>query len=172
MPEWLTTTIVVSWIASGILGGIVGAQKDAGVYGFFLGIIFGPLGVVAALSLDGRPKCPACTGRLNGRARVCPCCHAALVWIRNSAGELRPVLADEGDEFKRRVEARKQAIETQLQQGHGSPQPLTAASEPIVSAAPVVAPPVVPSPAQPPLPVPPKRAATIPGRNPAPPRRA
>jgi len=80
MEDSLTTFIVLSWIASAILGAIVGAQKKEGAQGFVLGLIFGPLGLIASFALDGRLECYRCHSRVNGEPQVCPYCRAELGW--------------------------------------------------------------------------------------------
>jgi hypothetical protein len=181
MPEWLMWSIVVSWFACAILGFIVGEQKCAGGQGMALGLIFGPLGVIAALSLDGRPHCPRCVEPLNAPSRsessICPHCHAALAWRRDSNGNQRPQLDDAKEQSnhgacnldRRTIESRRLDDESQrkldaLDAG------ATTAARPTSPEPPVVAPP--------PLPLPPKRPAAAPttttppaGRNPSPPRR-
>ena len=66
--------IIIAWVSCGILGAVVGSGKQSTAEGGFLGLIFGPLGVIAAFALDNRPKCPACGGRLNGEVRKCQHC--------------------------------------------------------------------------------------------------
>jgi hypothetical protein len=71
---------VFLWIASAICGAHAAADRNAGQGGFFLGLIFGPVGVIAALGLDNRPNCPNCRGRLDGRGRMCQHCGTLLEW--------------------------------------------------------------------------------------------
>lgn len=66
--------LVASWVVCGIAGAIVGSAKNAGAGGFVLGLLLGPIGVIAAFSLDGRRQCPKCGTRLNAGASVCPQC--------------------------------------------------------------------------------------------------
>ncbi|QDU14724.1 Double zinc ribbon [Gimesia maris] len=61
-------------IICGIFGAIVGGSKDAGTAGFWLGLLFGPLGILVAFTLDNREKCLQCGSRLDGEAKVCPSC--------------------------------------------------------------------------------------------------
>ena len=75
MPE-----IVVFWVVCAILGAIIGGRKDASGAGFLLGLIFGPLGVIAAFAMDSRSSCPHCGGRLNGRPQVCQHCQRSIQW--------------------------------------------------------------------------------------------
>jgi len=83
MGENVVPIVILSWIASAILGTIVGSQKDAGEVGLALGLIFGPLGVIASFALDGRRECYRCNSRVNGRPMMCPYCNAELEWERN-----------------------------------------------------------------------------------------
>lgn len=72
--------VVVAWIICGVLGAIIGSSKNAAGIGFMLGVLFGPLGVIAAFATDGRDKCSKCQGRLNGKPEICPHCGTKLDW--------------------------------------------------------------------------------------------
>ncbi len=80
MSDIFITLLVIVAIACAFLGGLVGAQKNASGTGAILGLVFGPLGVIAAFALDARPKCPNCMTHLNGRAKECPSCRKPLFW--------------------------------------------------------------------------------------------
>jgi hypothetical protein len=43
-----------------------------------LGLLFGPLGVLAAFALDARATCPRCYGRIDAEAYICMYCHTPL----------------------------------------------------------------------------------------------
>ncbi len=73
--------LVLGVLWCGLAGAVVGSQKRAGLMGALWGVVFGPLGVVVALSLDERPKCPRCGGRLNGEPEICQHCHSPLTWV-------------------------------------------------------------------------------------------
>ena len=75
MPE-----IIAFWVVCAILGAIIGSRKDASGAGFLMGLIFGPLGVIAAFAIDNRSSCPHCGGRLNGRPQVCQHCQRSIQW--------------------------------------------------------------------------------------------
>lgn len=47
--------IIGVWLVCGIVGRIVGSQKGAGTLGAVLGLLLGPLGVIAAGFVDARP---------------------------------------------------------------------------------------------------------------------
>lgn len=71
------------WVLAIVAAGIVGANRGALFGGIMLGVFLGPLGAIVALSLDGRPFCPHCRGRLNlagiyDWTGVCPHCHVEL----------------------------------------------------------------------------------------------
>lgn len=68
-------TLVAFWLVCGIVGGIIANSKGAGVQGFILGLMLGPLGVLAAFAVDGRMACTRCGTKLNGRPQICPQCH-------------------------------------------------------------------------------------------------
>ena len=69
--EWL----IVLWIICGIIGSVIGSQKEAAGKGFWLGLLLGPIGIAIALGVDSRPCCPNCGTRLNGRPLQCPQCQ-------------------------------------------------------------------------------------------------
>ena len=73
--------IVGFWIVCGIVGAIIGSAKNAGPAGFALGLLLGPLGVIAAFILDNRRKCPQCKGRVDDGAQICQHCHSAIVQL-------------------------------------------------------------------------------------------
>jgi len=85
----MQTVLIGAWLASALLGCIMGGQRDAIGFGFVLGLFFGPLGLVAALTLDERPQCPRCHGRVNRLSlrglptkspAVCQHCHVQINW--------------------------------------------------------------------------------------------
>ncbi len=78
--------IVVLWIMSAIAGAFASADREAALMGFFLGLILGPIGAIAALGLDGRYTCPRCRGRLDGRGEICQHCGQEFVWVENRFG--------------------------------------------------------------------------------------
>ena len=49
--------------------------REARLLGFLLGLFFGPLGVVAALGVDGRSICERFGARVFASAEICPQCH-------------------------------------------------------------------------------------------------
>ena len=75
---------VIALICGGLAAGVALPRKAA-IYGLILGLLFGPLGLIAAFRLDERPQCPYCLSRINGRikgATVCPYCRNDLFWRR------------------------------------------------------------------------------------------
>ena len=87
VEEWLILVCFCGavWIACGFLGAVIGqCRRDLGG-GLLLGLVFGPLGVIAALGLDGRPCCPRCGGRLDSMGRVCQHCRVLLGWVNGKA---------------------------------------------------------------------------------------
>ena len=62
----VVVTAVVAAV-SGAIGSSVGSRKNAGVEGFWLGFLLGPLGIlIVAIAIDNRPQCHLCHGRLDG----------------------------------------------------------------------------------------------------------
>lgn len=60
---WIIASIALLICAVG--ASHIAEQRQAGTEGFFFGLFFGPLGVIAAGFLDRRPRCPRCGGRIN-----------------------------------------------------------------------------------------------------------
>lgn len=77
------------WIVSGIAAALVGAQREAGCLAAAIVFALGPIGLVVAFALDGRPRCPRCGSGVPEHATSCSRCHARFAW---AAG--RPRLAE------------------------------------------------------------------------------
>jgi hypothetical protein len=61
----LAILILIGWFISMAFAAHFGGQRNAGMTGLFLGFLFGPVGMIAAGFLDGRPNCSRCGGRQN-----------------------------------------------------------------------------------------------------------
>jgi hypothetical protein len=72
--------LILCWIGCMVAGGCAGSGKRATVAGVVLGAILGPLGVIAALGIDGREHCPRCAGKADGEGNVCQHCGLPLLW--------------------------------------------------------------------------------------------
>lgn len=97
----LTTQIFAFWLVCGFVGAIIGSAKQSGFAGFLLGLILGPLGLLAAFMVDGRAKCPTCAGRLHSGSRLCHHCGQP---IADPASQLQRA---ESDDLTREEEAAK-----------------------------------------------------------------
>lgn len=75
--------LIFTWIACPVAGGIIASRKKATLGGALLGLFLGPIGVIAAFALDGRPSCPTCQSKLDGRGEICPLCKTDLEWRIN-----------------------------------------------------------------------------------------
>jgi len=85
MPEvWFVA--IATWLCSGVVGAIIGARRNSLGPGFLLGLLFGPLGAIAAFALDGRPMCPTCRNRIDLLAQMCPICRTELAWLDGTVG--------------------------------------------------------------------------------------
>ena len=82
--------IIYLWVGSIFCGMAAGSGKDAPMLGAALGLLFGPVGAIAALGLDGRKCCPACGGRMDTYAAKCQHCGAPLKWEKGNP-KLRPM---------------------------------------------------------------------------------
>ena len=92
-PDELRLVLVVCAIAfvSGGVGALVGALRGRAAFGFFLGLILGPLGwLFTMLMPDNRRQCPACRGPVHPEATRCRHCSAELPPILKR--ELRRVI--------------------------------------------------------------------------------
>lgn len=100
--EWFI--LIVSLLICGIIGALIGANKNAEGTGCLIGVLFGPLGLLAALATDNRKMCPNCGGRLNGTPPMCQHCGRSLEWAEPvSASELQHIEDRERVERRRRV---------------------------------------------------------------------
>lgn len=74
--------VLILLVACGALGGIAAERNQAFGWGFFLGLVFGPLGVMVACFIDNRPLCPRCGGPSNSTSAkpfpVCSHCGADM----------------------------------------------------------------------------------------------
>ena len=67
------------WLAFGLWAmGMQQAKGQSGCLGFFLGIVFGPVGVLVCWLDKGRP-CPYCRGSLHPDAVKCPRCQSQVM---------------------------------------------------------------------------------------------
>ena len=81
----LLVVFVVSFVAfviCGVVGASLASEKGRGVAGFWLGFIFGPIGIVIALllkpSTSGLRPCPFCAELIQPVALKCRFCNAEL----------------------------------------------------------------------------------------------
>lgn len=72
--------IAVFWFFNLAVCVHVGQRRNAAGQCFFVGLLFGPLGLLLALAMDYREDCPACYTRLNGPVHFCPGCRCAIRW--------------------------------------------------------------------------------------------
>jgi ribosomal protein L37AE/L43A len=99
-------TLVAIWLVCGIVAGIIGSAKNAGVQGFIFGVMLGPLGILAAFAVDGRMNCSQCGTKLNAGAKICPSCHEPVAGgldLPDNASELAEM------EYVRRMREKRQA---------------------------------------------------------------
>lgn len=85
-------------LGSGLIAAGIASGKQARLEGFLCGLFGGPLGVVGALWLDNRPKCPQCSGRLHSTATYCPHCQSA---VPASLAPLQPEVLTNPDELQK-----------------------------------------------------------------------
>jgi hypothetical membrane protein len=67
------------WLIFGIVGAMIGKQKGEGFLGFIIGMLLGPIGILAVLFSSGNRKvCPACKEHIHRDATRCPHCREEL----------------------------------------------------------------------------------------------
>lgn len=72
--EWL-----LIWFLFAAGGAAIGVPKDRGLLGFFLGLLFGPFGLLFICLIPGnRRTCPACKMRVHPEASICPHCRSEI----------------------------------------------------------------------------------------------
>ena len=64
--------ILLGFLVCGGLGARIAGQRECERDGLILGMVFGPLGLLAAMVIDGRAKCQQCASRFNRGAKICP----------------------------------------------------------------------------------------------------
>lgn len=100
---------LIFWLLCGVYAAHIAEQKHAGNQGFWLGLLLGPLGVVAAGFLDNRPLCSECGGRLKGTPqkpfRLCPHCRAELRAVTYTAAPPDGDWSASIDEARRQFDA-------------------------------------------------------------------
>ena len=68
--------IVAIWLICGIIAAIIGQKKGEGCAAFILGVLLGPIGILATVASKGnRKECPNCKEMINKKATVCPHCQ-------------------------------------------------------------------------------------------------
>lgn len=64
------------WLFCGVIAATIGAKKGEGCGAFFVGIVFGPFGILfALLSKGNRKTCPYCRELIHNEATVCSHCQ-------------------------------------------------------------------------------------------------
>jgi hypothetical protein len=67
--------VIMGWLVSGVIGGVLGERKDRRGEGVVLGILLGPIGWLAMLcGKDERRTCYACAEPIKNAAKFCPHC--------------------------------------------------------------------------------------------------
>lgn len=70
---------LIFWIICGIVAGMIGSGKGQGCFGFIIGFLLGPIGIIIALISKGnRKQCPYCKEYINKDATRCPKCQSDL----------------------------------------------------------------------------------------------
>lgn len=78
--EDILVIVFVQAVICAILAAIIANGKNAGCLGCVVGFLLGPIGVIVACLIDGRPQCPKCSERVQSGAAICPHCSLNLRW--------------------------------------------------------------------------------------------
>lgn len=72
--------VIFIWLTSAIIAAIIGSKKGNPIAGLFIGLIFGPLGVLAAILSEDKNRipCPYCAEKILKAARICPHCQKTV----------------------------------------------------------------------------------------------
>jgi len=71
--------LMIFWISCSLLAAFIGSQKGEGLVSFVLGIVFGPIGLLIAISGKGnRRTCQYCRELINNQAVICPYCQKTI----------------------------------------------------------------------------------------------
>lgn len=71
--------IIAIWLLFGVGASYVASNRGAnGALWFFLGMLFGPLGLAMAFASGSSRRCPFCCERIHPNATKCPKCQSAL----------------------------------------------------------------------------------------------
>ncbi|MGZ8152349.1 MAG: hypothetical protein ACXW0Q_05695 [Methylovulum sp.] len=71
-------SIVVVWVTSAIIACVIGNRKGNPIAGALVGIVLGPIGVIAALISGDKNRiaCPQCAEKIMKKAKLCPYCKS------------------------------------------------------------------------------------------------
>ena len=76
--EQMLAYAVLMGIICGPLGLIAGLMKDRVLEGLFAGLLLGPFGLLWIVLIGGRKTCPFCRNRVHDKAVVCQHCQRDL----------------------------------------------------------------------------------------------
>jgi hypothetical protein len=66
------------WLLSALVARSFAVDRGRARAGFFLGLLYGPLGVIMALLLPSAGSCPFCYEPVHIKATICPHCRSTL----------------------------------------------------------------------------------------------
>jgi hypothetical protein len=73
-------SIFIFLLLCGAIAAMIGSKKGEAGMAFFIGLIFGPFGILFAILSNGnRIDCPHCRERINRKASICPHCRKELI---------------------------------------------------------------------------------------------
>ena len=77
--------IAIFWLLCGIVSAVIGNSKGEGCFGFIIGVLLGPFGILIAIfSRGNQVDCPKCAKRIPNKATVCPFCQSSLTGQQSS----------------------------------------------------------------------------------------
>lgn len=92
---------IVLWLISGFISAVISSNNGRGArFGFWIGFLLGPFGIVLVLVMGGGIKCPECKGNVVRGATRCKNCGAMLATA--SAPKAEPTAAPKSDQDRHR----------------------------------------------------------------------
>lgn len=80
MSDSISLEVIIIWLLFGFVAAVIAARKNAGCFGFVLGVLLGPFGILIAIFMKGNRKaCPLCKELVHVEAKICPHCQREIL---------------------------------------------------------------------------------------------
>ena len=79
MEKYVLIVLLICWLICGFIAAAIGGRKGEGCGAFFIGFLFGPLGIIIAICSSGnRRPCPFCKEKIHPGSTICKHCRGAV----------------------------------------------------------------------------------------------